>query len=341
MAESMINYQYIQNYSKQFSQAVCERFFQGKTDITGREILEITGLRQINLMIIMDLYEAWQNEIESVKGPYFDYSVPAVQDAMSNLRNALSNNIRIRREAFEPLLSEATEKTLILIYSPYEFFVSMIKERKGEQRLTDTFKQAKKYIKVNTHLYNAFIRSLEEKGIRQGSEKEFTEVFDEVCSNFTDSPDDADQLTGALNSVMPFDVQSAYLEKEHPEKPPIPPPRPTPQAPTLAESLPGEKKTLLDEFQGEKADTLADFLKRKSVDSIRKSITINQKFMFVRELFSGDENLFADSINQLDELENLQAAERYIEINFFGNNRWQRDHDVVMEFLEVLQKKFS
>ena len=96
MAESTINYQYIQNYCKQFSKTVCDRFFQGKNDISGREILEVTGLRQINLLIIMDLYNAWQNEIESVKGPYFDYEAPAVHEAMNNLRNALSNNIRIQ-----------------------------------------------------------------------------------------------------------------------------------------------------------------------------------------------------------------------------------------------------
>ena len=112
MAESTINYQYIQNYCKQLSKTVCDRFFQDKNDISGREILEITGLRQINLLIIMDLYDAWQNEIERVKGPYFDYEADAVQEAMNNLKNALSNNIRIRREAFEPMLEEAPKKHL-------------------------------------------------------------------------------------------------------------------------------------------------------------------------------------------------------------------------------------
>ena len=51
--------------------------------------------------------------------------------------------------------------------------------------------------------------------------------------------------------------------------------------------------------------------------------------------------MFTHSINELDELENLQDAEQYIENNFFNNNRWQRENEAVIEFMEVLQKKFS
>ena len=333
MTESTINFQYIQNYSKQFANIVCNRFFQGKNHISGREILEVTGLRQINLLIIMDLYDAWQDEIENVKGPYFDYDAAPVKEAMNDLKNALSNNIRISRETFGPMLEEATRKALVLIFSPYEFFLSMINERPGEKLSTDRLRQAKKYIKVNTHLFNAFLRELEEKKITSGTHAEYTGIFDDVCSHFNDSPDDADQLTGVLAGILPLDLQLIYSEKTE---------KPSGSAATsLAEAIQTEKKTLLDEFQEDKTDTLADFLKRKSVDSIRKSITINQKFMFVRELFSQDETLFTRSIDELDELRSFQAAEEYIENNFFRSNRWERDNEAVIEFMEVLQKKFS
>ena len=335
MAESSINIPYIQNYSKEFARTICDKFFQGKNTVSGKEILEITDLRQINLMIIKDLYDAWQNEIDSMRGPYFDYSSESVQEALNNLRNALSNNIKIERNEFEHLLSDAVLQTLVLIYSPYEFFVSLLSSLNIENLKTDQLKQWRKYIKINTHLYDSFLTLLDGKKISEAKKEIFIETFNEACSNMSEPPEDADQFLILLNNTLPIEAHSIYLEKENVVRQNMT----SESNPALTES--GEKKILHDEFKAAKTDTIADFLKRKSIESIRKSITINQKFMFVKELFNADEDFFTNSINDLDSLRNLTDAENYIETNFFNKNLWQRESEVVIEFLEVLQKKFS
>ncbi len=335
MADSSINFQYIQNYSKQFARIVCDNYFREKNCITGKEILEITEVRQVNLLIIKDLYDSWQKEVDSIKSPYFDYSSEPVQEAMKNLRNVLSNNIKMVRPVFELLLARAVEKTMTLLYSPYEFFISLFSSDKAGSFTLVGLKGNRKYIKINTHLYDSFLKHLEEKKILSADSDLLVSSFNEVLSHYNETPDDPDRFLDAFSKTLAVDTQTIYLERENqPAEKPV-------SSPATVTAENGGKKTLLDEFQENKSDTIADYLKRKTVESIRKSITINQKFMFVRELFKEDEELFTLSINELDNLENLQAAEQYIEVNFFSKNLWQHDSEAVIEFMEVLQKKFS
>jgi hypothetical protein len=339
MAESSINYQYIQQYSREFASLVTSGYFVNKSSITGREILEITEIKQVNLLIISDLYSAWQSEIEKAKGPFFNYESREVQEALDNLRNVLSNNILIDKKIFESILAKAAEKTLLLTFSPYEFFISFINSIPGERIYLRDLKNERKYIKINFHLFDAFLRNLEERKIEHESKNKILAIFNEVCERFSDSPDDPDQIINAFSKILSFNYKKAYHEKEIIS-------RKTAKKVSSAEAsglVPGraDKKTLLDEFVNEKTDTLADFLKRKTVESIRKSITINQKFMFVRELFREDESLFNKVINELDNLETLEQAEKYLESNFFAGNQWDRESEPVIEFIEVLQKKFA
>jgi hypothetical protein len=339
MAESSINYQYIENYSKEFAGLVTSGFLKNKSRITGREILEVTEIKQVNLLIISDLYSAWQSEIERLKGPYFNYESPEVLAALSNLSNVLSNNILIEKHVFEPLLARAVEKTLLLTFSPYEFFISLINSLQKEKIYYQELKNERKYIKINVHLYDAFLRNLEERKILMETRNAIIDIFNEVCERFSDTPDDPDPYINTFSKILAFNLKLAYHEKEitsrtgGKQKSTI--------EFTVTPAARADKKTLLDEFLNTKTDTIADFLKRKTIESIRKSITINQKFMFVKELFKEDETLFNKVINDLDNLENLEQAANYLEENFFNNNLWNRESETVVEFIEVLEKKFA
>ena len=272
-----------------------------------------------------------------MKGSFFNYNSSEVREALNNLGNVLSNNILIDKSVFESLLAKAVEKTLILILSPYEFFISLFSD-KGDVIHIDELKKDRKYIKINVHLFDAFLRRLEEKNISHAARNSITDIFNEVCEKFSETPNDPEDLIRVLSKTLPLDLILAYHEKE--------PGRETARKirtthDMISPNLITDKKILLDKFQDEKSDTLADFLQRKTVDSIRKSITINQKFMFVKELFKEDEVLFTRTINDLDDFEKLKEAENYLEVNFFRNNQWQRESEAVVEFLDVLQKKFA
>ncbi|HLF34205.1 MAG TPA: hypothetical protein VI583_08205 [Cyclobacteriaceae bacterium] len=338
MAESDINFQYIQNYSKRFAEAISEGFFRDKTNITGKDVLDITGIRQVNLLVIRNIYITWQNEIETVKSPYFNYRAPDVIEAQLRYGNALSNNILIGRKDFEPLLAKGTEQSLLLILSPYEFFISLFNSYKKEFISIDDLKKDRKYLKVNTKLYDSFLRRMDEQQTGSGAPGSIIGIFNQVCEKSNESPDDPDQFISVFSKVTPFDMKMAYREREAAS--------PGPEKARTAHEvisavISADKKTLLDEYQDNRATTIADFLQRKTIESIRKSITINQKFMFVRELFNENEESFTKTINELDGIDNFRDAEKYLDDHFFRNNNWPKESAAVNEFIEVLQKKFS
>ena len=284
MSDSAINHFYIQNYSKEFAGMVCRDFFRNKSTVQGKEILEFTGIRQVNLFIVRFIYDAWQKESDRLRGSYFDYSSPELNEALNNLRNVMSNHIKVEKAHFEPLVANAVEKTLLLIFSPYELFLSQFSSLEPRPVSLSSLKGDRKFIKINTHLYDAFLAKLEEKKIPEASKENLVDIFNEVCEKFSESPDDPDPYVTLFTQTVLLDVGQVYLEKETGAAKPVVKTRkrePLAQAVDVKDN--GERKTLLDEYQENKSDTIADFLKRKTIESIRKSITINQKFMFVRE----------------------------------------------------------
>ncbi|MDH5475321.1 MAG: hypothetical protein OEX22_06490 [Cyclobacteriaceae bacterium] len=95
--------------------------------------------------------------------------------------------------------------------------------------------------------------------------------------------------------------------------------------------------TLNDTFSTGEVKTLADIHEKQGVDKIETSITLNQRFMFVNGLFDGDVDTFNAVINTLDNLNNYEEAESYINSHF---KNWDKLDEDVIEFFDILKKRF-
>jgi hypothetical protein len=84
--------------------------------------------------------------------------------------------------------------------------------------------------------------------------------------------------------------------------------------------------------------TLADNLAKQKGFLIRENLTINQKFMFTKILFSGDFEIFSESINRLDRFDNFNQAMKFVRDNF---PHWDLESEEYEEFIEILQKRYS
>ena len=143
----------ITRYSKEFSIAIANNFFKDKDKISGQEILSFCAVRQVNLFIVYELMRTWVSEGHKWKSPYFDFSAKAVQDALMQFQNTLSNHILIAKPDFIPLVEKSVFNTLSLIISPYDFYSSIL-DNQGEEfiRMTDLKKEIK-YIKINGSIF--------------------------------------------------------------------------------------------------------------------------------------------------------------------------------------------
>ena len=108
-----------------------------------------------------------------------------------------------------------------------------------------------------------------------------------------------------------------------------------------------EIETLADKYQASplKKETFADKeeiknvssrLQSRPIDDIKKAIGINDKFLYTKELFKSNPSLYNQTIDALNEAISFENAEAYLKSNF----DWDFEDEVVLDFLEIVKRKF-
>ena len=128
-----------------------------------------------------------------------------------------------------------------------------------------------------------------------------------------------------------------------PEPTPAPAPRPTPRPmpqPTVTEApkrlgdvLGGGVTTLADKLVDDSQPTPA----MSRITDLRKAIGINDKFLMVRDLFDGDVARYEDTIDTLNEFDDLDDCMIYIIENF----AWNPDLEGAKLLVSLIERKLA
>ena len=86
--------------------------------------------------------------------------------------------------------------------------------------------------------------------------------------------------------------------------------------------------------------TLADTLGKNNKDSIKTMLTINQKFMFINDLFDGNQNDFVKVIDFLEDCETEEQAVSFIQNNYIKRSLWRAEAPPVKEFIKLIVSKY-
>lgn len=131
-----------------------------------------------------------------------------------------------------------------------------------------------------------------------------------------------------------------------PEPTPAPQPAVEPQQPRVQSPLAAEKRVLGEVLRSDAEvlnATLGGNVQRDlatkivSGTDLRSQIGINDRFMFIRELFNNNESLYEQTLNDLNKETDLNEALIYIGENF----RWRGDSHAAQQFINMLMKKLS
>ncbi len=154
----------IQTYAKQYASAVCEQFFQDFDVITGQQIVSLAKVHQVNLMVVKNIFQAWQQETRKLESPLFDYQAAEVREALNQFMNVLSRNISIEREHFQKLFAKSTEETLLLLFYPGYYFKIFFKEFDKKIHIANELLPALKYIRIHTPFVEQIKQHLAKEG---------------------------------------------------------------------------------------------------------------------------------------------------------------------------------
>jgi hypothetical protein len=86
---------------------------------------------------------------------------------------------------------------------------------------------------------------------------------------------------------------------------------------------------------------LIEVLKETPVRDLRKAIGINDRFLFINELFRGDENMYERSIKTINSFNIYAEAEYWINRELKVKLGWNKDQVAVQHFDQLVKRRFS
>ncbi|NJN41625.1 MAG: hypothetical protein HC811_04685 [Flammeovirgaceae bacterium] len=161
--EEKLNFSAVINYSERYAEKITTTFFKETNSISGKQILELSHIKQINLFILRAVFQAWRHEIKKMKSPYFDNENAEVRDALTNYQNVLSRHISISKADFQPMLIKATSQTLFLIMDPYDFYSELLDRKNGSGITLKQLESEIKYIQINRPPLENLVETMKKK----------------------------------------------------------------------------------------------------------------------------------------------------------------------------------
>jgi hypothetical protein len=106
------------------------------------------------------------------------------------------------------------------------------------------------------------------------------------------------------------------------------------------EAIGEQKESLNDRLKQDKTE-LAHVLKESPIKDLRKGIGVNDKFLFLNELFRGDEAMYERSLKTINAFHILPEAEYWINRELKVKLGWNDTNETVQHFYQLVRRRFS
>ncbi|WP_266203905.1 hypothetical protein [Pontibacter kalidii] len=370
--EDKYNQLHLERYSKELANVLCDRHFASHDTLNGPQLISFTPIKQINLFVIKELLLKWHHEMANLRSPYFDYEHEEVKEALVNFMNVLSRKILMKRNAFEPLLQKAVYDTFLVALAPVTTFEEKFL-RIQEEITLPKLQENLKYIDLDKQLFAGFIETLSPSS----RDREYILSRFKLYVNANQGQRaPLHHLVEQFNALLP--VTEAEIMEQQAQKPsflerPAAAAKPAPVAPVqekdvvapihtaqreaaapaarpamykdeedeLEEAAAQVRPTLNDNFRKTAPSSVADAHSNRKIDSLKNSISINQRFSFINELFDGDNLTYYQTIQTLDSFGDVASATQYVTGTLAGKYDWSRKQDHVSKLLRLIERKFD
>lgn len=170
----------------------------------------------------------------------------------------------------------------------------------------------------------------EEKKPIQQKNIQFTELDSEPKPEYReiniDDPDDDDIETIQFESHKAASNRPVMVEIPKPENQ-------NHEKAVIGETF--QKERSLNDAMGEQKST-ESALNNGPISSLRAAIGLNDRFLFIREIFNNNTEKYNTVIENLDKLETIQQAVEYLKANLS-----LQKNDTSMKFVDLLKRRFS
>lgn len=323
--ENNLNFSAIELYSRKALNPFLEKYFKGDK-VTGQEILLLSPIEQVNLFIIQQLFAKWHEENSKLKSPFFDYKNANVQEALKAFMAKLSQHILVSKEDLTPLVLQAISNAIFYVMAPVQYLEQ--KYFQSEKKYSaEELKNLFKYLKAHPKLAIYLKEHSDEWGDKKGSEL-ITLVKTEFGNNYNDIVVE-NNLAHLLNGVLPVNPSDFHYAEPSKNK-----------SNTLTDNFQPEQLTINDLVVKEQKETPLNLHTKNKVVDIRSAMSINQKIMFTKSLFNGDNAAFENAMSLADSSDSYEKAVNLIIDHYSIRFNWEIDSLEVNELFDLIGRKF-
>jgi hypothetical protein len=197
------------------------------------------------------------------------------------------------------------------------------------------------------------------------------EISMKVRPSFNDQYDPLEEVPTLASHIPVSDMYKQKTEQEFPTMPepvqvtpiPEPEPAPLPYSPYLPKPSTTETpaprvnrpkiefedaspvdlvatKDLNDKLK-EQTRELAQKFQDVPIKDLRKAIGINDRYLYINELFNGDEAMFERSVKTLNHFSILPEAEFWMQRELRIKLGWKEDNQLVQQFVQLVRRRFA
>ena len=342
----------VADYSRTFSERALREAYADQSKLSGQDILSMSPVKQVNFFVIRALFDQWQQEMDRLKSPYFDYQNEEVQLALEEFMNTLSQHISVAEAELKPLTEAAVRDTLVLLLSPADYYEQSLEQHGDQPWYAEDVKAWIKYVKIHREPLERLLARAEAVGGKQLASDEAQSLLHQALDELSLSdPTDALRQFASVAPVTAEDLYEVSAPEEPAEAPPAEPEEMSeydheveePSAMPLAEGNEAKiasLRTLNDELNAGQKATLADLHRQQKIANIKSYIGVNQRFMFIRELFNNNADEYNRALDELEQKNTYIEAFNHLRNEYAQPHRWKMDSEEVVEFLEIVAKRF-
>lgn len=313
-----VNISAIELYARKVLKPFLDKYFVADS-ISGKEILSFCPVDQVNFFVIQQLLSKWKEEVSKLRSPYFDFENQEVKDALKVFMDQLSQHILVSKENFSPLLLQATNDTIHFAIAPISFLGQKFLDS-TKVYSDDELKSLFKYVKLHSAIKN-YVVSNSWKG------KTGAQIIEKLEAEFPETAIDFNQeekVLSVFNETLPT-TATDFRYKE-----------------SVTETLKTEntEKEPISIFGVEAKPTVLDLHLKNKVIDLRSAMSLNQRIMFLKELFKGDNSAFEGAMSLADASQSYEKCVNTLIDSYSQRFGWEIDSEEVNQLFDLIGRKF-
>ena len=316
-----VNISAIELYARKVLKPFLDKYFVVES-ISGKEIISFCPIDQVNFFVIQQLLSKWKEEVSKLRSPYFDYENQEVKDSLKVFMDQLSQHILVSKENFTPLLFQAINDTIHLAVAPVSFLSQKSLESDkvySDEELNAIFK----YVKLHPSIKN-YVTANSWNG---NTGAQITEKLEAEFENSNLDNANAEKLLSIFNEILPtsaldFKYKESVIETVKTDNP---------------EKVYNENN---DVFASETKPTVLDMHLKNKVIDLRSAMSLNQRIMFLKELFKGDNSAFEGAMSLADSSQSYEKCVNTLIDSYSQRFGWEIDSEEVNQLFDLIGRKF-